>query len=184
MTEQILALSLLGESIGRELIRRLERQQAVVLRVHNSDPIVDYEQPARSRAELLFTDERRLWCDIRGNHAQDAGCRLAVSHKRRIVNQDTRTRVVTVDALTIAGMVPVKSNIIRLNRSNGRWTIVPVDKNLVKVEYILRVDPEGSVPDWLTNLFSFKGPFETFKSLRQQLKKPAYASVNLPFIID
>lgn len=152
---------------------------AVILDINTSDQW-QYNTKNFSIVKKVSPSDLYYYAEI--NFPWPTSNRDFVSHLT--VNQDTRTRVVTVDALTIAGMVPVKSNIIRLNRSNGRWTIVPLNKNLVKVEYILRVDPEGSVPDWLTNLFSFKGPFETFKSLRQQLKKPAYAAVNLPFIID
>jgi len=100
------------------------------------------------------------------------------------VTQDARSKTVTVDALNIPDLVPVKPNLVRIPKSTARWTIIQAQKNLLHIEYILQVDPGGTVPAWLINLVSFKGPFETFKSLRLQLKKPAYATVSLPFIID
>jgi hypothetical protein len=81
-------------------------------------------------------------------------------------------------------MVPVKQGIVRVTKFEGKWTIIPLGKNLIKVEYVLRVDPGGSIPAWLINLFSTRGPYESFKKLRQQLQKPVYRQIQFPFIID
>jgi hypothetical protein len=55
---------------------------------------------------------------------------------------------------------------------------------LILIDFTLFADPAGSIPSWLVNMFSNLGPFETFKKLKIQIKKPEYQNVHLPFIID
>ena len=100
------------------------------------------------------------------------------------VTQDSVTHVVTVDGPTVADYLPVKKDIVRVVRSEGRWVIIPVGKGRIRVEYELRTDPGGDLPAWLFNLFVTKGPLESFENLKAQLKKPAYANVRLPFIVE
>jgi ribosome-associated toxin RatA of RatAB toxin-antitoxin module len=105
-----------------------------------------------------------------------------VSHV--VIHQHPRTKVVSVDANNVTGYVPEIPNIVRITRSDAKWTITPLGGGQVKVEYILQVDPGGGLPSWLINPFASKGVIETFKNLRGQLKKPEYGSVRLPFITD
>ena len=99
-----------------------------------------------------------------------------------IVTQDARTKTVTVNGPTVPDYIPQKKDVVRVARSDGQWIITPVDRNHSKVEYTLQVDPGGSVPAWLINLFATKGPYESFRNLKQHLQKPQYSNIRLPFI--
>ncbi len=105
-----------------------------------------------------------------------------VGHMRVSQNPDTKT--VTIDAENVVGFVPVKHGVIRMLSSTGKWTLIKKEHGLLAVEYILRADPGGTLPAWITILFDTKGPFETFKSLRQQIQKPVYVSAQFPFIVN
>jgi hypothetical protein len=105
-----------------------------------------------------------------------------VSHV--IISQDPRTKVARVDAKNVPGLVPVKPNIVRIEKSSGEWIITPISKNEIRIEYVLQVDPGGDLPAWLINPFASKGLVETFKNLRKQLVKPQYVAARPPFIID
>ena len=100
------------------------------------------------------------------------------------VSQDAKTKVVTVEGENKPTLLPEKKNIVRIQQCYSKWIIVPQTNGQVKIEYVLQVDPGGMVPAWLINLFATKGPFESFKNLRLQVKKPAYSRVVLPFIRD
>jgi len=100
------------------------------------------------------------------------------------VVQDPHTRIVTVYGPTIPDYLPVKKDIVRVVRAEGKWIITPVSKNHLKVEYTLRMDPGGNIPAWLINLFATKGPYESFKNLKSQIHKSAYFNAHLPFITD
>jgi hypothetical protein len=98
--------------------------------------------------------------------------------------QDPATRVVTIYGPVVPDYIPVKKDIVRVRKSEGKWVITPLGKGHIKVEYTIRLDPGGDLPAWLFNLFVTKGPAESFENLKLQLKKPAYANVHLPFITE
>lgn len=98
------------------------------------------------------------------------------------VSQDPHTKVVTINGPTEANYLPAKPNIVRVNRSNGKWVLTPVKNNIVQIDYTLEVDPGGTIPVWLVNLFATSGPAETFKKMKDQVKKPQYVNANLSFI--
>jgi hypothetical protein len=52
----------------------------------------------------------------------------------------------------------------------------------MRIEYFGQADPGGSVPGWVANPFTTKGPFETFRKLRQLITSPAYAKASFDFI--
>ncbi len=99
------------------------------------------------------------------------------------VEPQAPNKVVTINSPCIPGYVAEKQNIVRINHSVGQWTITPVSKNMVQAEYVLEVDPMGSIPAWLINLFATKGPLETFKKLKIHVqddvyKKARYAQIS------
>jgi hypothetical protein len=98
--------------------------------------------------------------------------------------QDSHSRVVTIYGPVFPDYLPVKKDIVRVRRSEGKWIISPLAKGKIKVEYTLRVDPGGDLPAWLVNMFVTKGPYESFKKLKEQLQRPEYANARLPFITD
>ncbi|HWD89738.1 MAG TPA: START domain-containing protein [Mucilaginibacter sp.] len=88
------------------------------------------------------------------------------------VSQDPDTKVITVDGPAVPGYMPVKKGIVRITNSTGKWIITPLGQSQAKVEYSIHVDPGGSLPSWLVNMFSTQTPMEVFKNLRAQLQKP------------
>ncbi|MBC8032562.1 MAG: lipid-binding protein [Chitinophagaceae bacterium] len=101
-----------------------------------------------------------------------------------MVTQDPVTKIVTINGPTVPDYLPAKKDIIRVKNSSGQWILKPLQKNQVKIEYVLETDPGGSLPAWLVNLFVTKGPFETFKKLKGHVNKPAYTNVKLGFIMN
>ena len=95
-----------------------------------------------------------------------------------MVSQNAKTKIVTIDAFSAPDMLPVKPNIVRVTHSVDKWTIYPYENNAIKVSYELEVDPSGSVPVWLVNLFATQGPMETFQRLKIQLQKKEYKERN------
>jgi len=100
------------------------------------------------------------------------------------VDQQPQTKVITVNSPCVPGYVDEKEGIVRINQSVAKWTITPLGKNQVKAEYILEVDPMGSIPAWLTNLFATKGPYETFRKLKVHVQKEVYKKADFASITD
>jgi len=100
------------------------------------------------------------------------------------VTQDTSTKVVTMTVQNVPDFISPKNNMVRVLKSQCKWLITPIGKNQTLVEFTLFADPAGYIPIWLVNRFSYYGPFETFKKLKTQLKKPEYANYSLSFICN
>jgi hypothetical protein len=98
------------------------------------------------------------------------------------LTQDSATRVLSIYADEIPNLIPEKKGIIRVPVSVERWTVIPLAGDKIKINYELKLDPGAAVPAWLINMFSTKGPFETFSHLREQIQKPTYRDAILPFI--
>ena len=100
------------------------------------------------------------------------------------MSQNPQTKVITVLAENQPTFTPEKKGLVRIQHSAGKWTISPAGAGKVRVEYVLQVDPGGSLPAGIVNMFSYEGPFESFRSLQRQVDKPAYANVKIPFIVE
>ena len=98
------------------------------------------------------------------------------------VSQNPVTKVIVIDGPAVQGMVTEKKGIVRINNSIGKWTITPFGLDQIKEQYTLHVEPGGSIPAWMVNMFATQGPQEVFKSIRVQLEKPEYKNAILPFI--
>lgn len=96
--------------------------------------------------------------------------------------QDSSSRTLYIRADEVAGYLPAKPGIVRVPVSIERWIVTPQSGDRLKISYELRLDPGASAPAWLINLFSTKGPYETFCHLREQLKQPKYRDAVLSFI--
>lgn len=85
------------------------------------------------------------------------------------IDQDPTTHVMTVSVTTVNNMVAAKKDIIRVPSSTVSWVVTPTSSNSMKIVYEAQLDPGGSVPAWVVNMFTTKGPFETFKKLKGML---------------
>jgi hypothetical protein len=91
-----------------------------------------------------------------------------------IVTRDPETKVVTISGPTVTGMVPQKQGVIRITDATGKWVIAPIGNNQIKVEYTIHLDPGGTLPSWLVNMFVTEGPVKIFGGIKTELQKRAY----------
>jgi len=87
------------------------------------------------------------------------------------ITLDSAAHTLKVVSASIKNYLPEKKNIVRIPLSTGTWNITAITNKKIHIEYILELDPGGSVPAWLLNLFSTKGPMETFESLKKKMKQ-------------
>ncbi|MCU7551971.1 START domain-containing protein [Chitinophagaceae bacterium LB-8] len=66
---------------------------------------------------------------------------------------------------------PVKKGIVRVPHLSGTWKFRNTDKGKLHAEYYLDIDPGGSLPAWIVNMFSAKGPYETFVNLQKMIRE-------------
>ena len=75
-----------------------------------------------------------------------------------------------VSVSPVHGLVAEKNDIVRVQSSDVTWKVTQVNGSTMKVAYQASVDPGGSLPSWVTNMFITKGPLESFKKLRELMK--------------
>ncbi len=81
---------------------------------------------------------------------------------------EEQTTIINSDC--VSGWVPLNKNNVRIVNSSGLWRIEKQKNDLVNVTYTTVIDPGGSVPTWLINLFAAQGPLESFKKLKLEVK--------------
>lgn len=116
------------------------------------------------------------------NSPWPASNRDLVVHLR--ITQDPVRKVLHISAEEVPNFIPPKENIVRVPLSRETWTVTPLDKTTIKVEYELEIDPGASAPAWLVNTLATKGPYETFENLKEQVKLGKYRNANFPFTIN
>jgi hypothetical protein len=101
-----------------------------------------------------------------------------------IASQDPDTKVVTIDGPAVPGFVPIKKGIVRIDHSLGKWVITPTGPDQLHVEYSIHVDPGGSLPAWLVNIFATDAPLQIFRNLKTQIQKPIYKNTAFAFVAN
>jgi hypothetical protein len=87
------------------------------------------------------------------------------------ITEDKANRQLFITSEGVQAAIPVNGNIVRVPHYQGDWTVRDAGANKIQVHYFLDIDPGGTMPAWIINLFITKGPYETFISLAEQLKK-------------
>lgn len=96
-----------------------------------------------------------------------------------IVTQNTDAKAVTIDGPAVTGFIPIKKGVVRIDNSVGKWVITALEGDRAQVEYTIHLDPGGSLPSWLVNMFAAEAPMNIFKNMRIQLQKTAYKNIIL-----
>ena len=79
---------------------------------------------------------------------------------------DLATGTISVEARSLLNVIPEKPNLIRIKKYWQKWTLVPVEKNLVHLILEGSVDPAGSVPAWLSNMVITETPLKVIRSVK------------------
>ena len=143
---------------------------------------INWVYNAKSASVIKKINESELIFYTQINAPFPATDRDLVVHLK--IKQDPGTRLMTVTAKNVSGYVAPKPKVVRVALSDEVWSVTPIAHEMLKVEYYLRIDPGGSSPAWLLNLFLEKGPMESFTNLKDQLHLPRYVNAVLPFIKD
>ena len=85
---------------------------------------------------------------------------------RMTLAEDPARRMLAITQEGEPKAVPPHKGIVRVTHLNGNWTFREDGKGQLQVTYYLDIDPGGSLPNWIVNLFVAKGPYETLIQLR------------------
>jgi hypothetical protein len=85
------------------------------------------------------------------------------------LSKDPTGRTIRVVSSSTPYEGPVPKDLVKVPYSKGSWSITQLSKNTIHVDYVLELDPGGSLPAWVLNLFSTKGPMETFENIKSKM---------------
>ena len=89
---------------------------------------------------------------------------------RMTLAEDPAHRALTITQDGDPDAAPPHKGIVRVPHFNGNWTFREGSKSQLQVEYYLDIDPGGSLPNWVVNMFIAKGPYETLIKLRELVR--------------
>lgn len=104
------------------------------------------------------------------------------THSTMTQDPSTRTLKIETKAIADARFANAK-DCVRVISHINTWELIP-DGEDVKLIYISKSDPAGSIPDWLINMAIDHGPTKTMLGLKDILSQSAYQNAQISWIID
>jgi hypothetical protein len=98
------------------------------------------------------------------------------------INQDPKTKILTIDLVSVPDYIPPKDGLVRVPFSKAQWTVKEIGKGYVQIDYFIEIDLGGSVPPWIVNTFAHQGPHETYKGMHDLIG--TYARGKVTFVKD
>lgn len=81
------------------------------------------------------------------------------------------SHVLLVESAGMKDYKPEKKDLVRVPMSKGHWVVTTTSANHIHLEYILQLDPGGSIPACILNTFAAKAPLETFANLKRKMEE-------------
>jgi hypothetical protein len=85
------------------------------------------------------------------------------------LKREPSANTIQVIAVNIPGYAQVSKDLVEVPFTKGVWNIKTISVNSIHVDYVLELNPGGSLPAWVLNLFSTKGPMETFENIKAKM---------------
>lgn len=85
------------------------------------------------------------------------------------LKKDAVAQTILVNAVNIPDYKPISKDLVEVPLTKGTWRVTTVSKKLIHVDYTLELNPGGSLPAWMLNLFSTKGPMESFENIKKKM---------------
>lgn len=101
-----------------------------------------------------------------------------------VVEQDPETKVVRARSVAVPESYPQQKGLVRITQLDAEWILTPLPDGIIDIIYVIKTDPGGNIPVFLTNMFIDKGPIQTIEKMRQMLKLPEYRNAKVDYLED
>ncbi len=82
---------------------------------------------------------------------------------------DLQNQTLHLEAASIPGYGPVPADLVNVPYTKGIWHVTTLSPKSIHIDYVLELNPGGSLPAWVINLFTTKGPLETFENIKKKM---------------
>lgn len=87
------------------------------------------------------------------------------------IRTDSLPKFLLISGTHVTGMVPNIPTKVRVPKFASSWKITMPSATTLHIEYVVELDPGGSIPSWAMNMFAEKGPFGSFSKLGERLRQ-------------
>lgn len=87
------------------------------------------------------------------------------------IRTDSLPKFLLIEGRDVEDILPEMPFRVRVPHYLAKWKVTMPSAGQLRISYIVDVNPGGSIPVAVVNMFVDKGPFETFKNLEEELKK-------------
>jgi hypothetical protein len=101
---------------------------------------------------------------------------------RSSLKQDSITLIIKTNSVCVPDMLEENEGIVRIRSGSTSWTLTPLSRGFVDVDYFASIDPGGTVPAWLINSTIDMGPYNTLKNVRKLLEGGKYKNATFWFV--
>jgi hypothetical protein len=85
------------------------------------------------------------------------------------LKQDTAKQSLRLIAVNLPDYGPAPKDLMKVTFSRGTWNVTTISGKSIHVDYTLELNPGGTLPAWVLNLFSTKGPMESFENIKKKM---------------
>ena len=88
------------------------------------------------------------------------------------INTDSLQRFLTITGKNDESLsFPNIPGMVKVPHYKAVWKVTMPTARTLHIEYILELNPGGTIPAWISNSYIDKGPYGTFSNLAELLKK-------------
>ena len=78
-------------------------------------------------------------------------------------------------------LVPEEENLVRME-GYGSWKVSDMGEGKLEITFQMQIDPGGSIPAWMANMFAGDTPYQTLTGLREAMQEEKYQGKSYNFI--
>jgi len=90
--------------------------------------------------------------------------------------------LLVVDIQMLPKYIEENEDLVRIPFGKGFWRVKVLSEERLDVTFQMVVDPGGSVPAWMANMFVNETPIYTFTKLREMIVKEKYQQQRFDFV--
>lgn len=95
---------------------------------------------------------------------------------------ETTTKKLHVDIEVLPDYLEIDDDMVRISQGRGFWEAQQITSDTIAVTFQMQVDPGGSIPSWMANMFVVDTPFQTLTKLKKIISDKKYADSHYDFM--
>jgi len=103
---------------------------------------------------------------------------------RSVFSQYYDTKLVKMTVNLVKDYELENKKCVRMKEAIGFWLFDPIESDKVEITYQMHIDPGGSIPAWVLNMFIVDAPIDDLKAIRERVKMEKYENVKYDFLVE